>query len=47
MTEVLVVAAQTLSGSSLMEAVRARAASGETTFRLVVPMTKPAAGMVI
>ena len=47
MKEVLVVANRTLGGARLIEAVRARAASGETRFRLVVPQTKPSAGMVI
>lgn len=47
MTEVLVVANQTLGGRQLIEDVRARAARGPTRFRLVVPMTKPSAGLVI
>lgn len=47
MREVLVIANRTLGGEKLLEAVRARAAAGETRFRLVVPQTKPAAGLVI
>jgi hypothetical protein len=45
--EVLVVANRTLGGAKLLEAVRARAADGETRFRLVVPQSKPSAGLVI
>ncbi len=47
MTEVLVIANQTLAGRKLLEEVRARAAQGNVSFRLVVPMTKPTAGLVI
>lgn len=47
MTEILVLANRTLGGEKLLNAVRERAAAGETTFRLVVPMTKPTAGLVI
>jgi hypothetical protein len=47
MREVLVIANRTLGGEKLLEAVRARAAADETVFRLVVPMTKPSAGLVI
>jgi hypothetical protein len=48
MKEVLVVANRTLGGAKLLEAVRARAASGEPVrFRLVVPQSKPSAGFVI
>jgi hypothetical protein len=47
MTEVLVIANQTLAGRKLLEEVRARAAQGNVSFRLVVPMTKPSAGLVI
>ena len=47
MTEVLVIANQTLAGRKLLDEVRARAAQGNVTFRLVVPMTKPSAGLVI
>lgn len=46
MTDVLVVANQTLGGAKLLDAVRARAAAG-TRVRLVVPLTKPSAGLVI
>jgi hypothetical protein len=47
MREVLVVANRTLGGVKLLDAVRARAAAGDVRFRLVVPQTKPAAGLVI
>ncbi len=47
MKEVLVVANRTLGGAKLLDAVRERAASGEVRFRLVVPQTKPSAGLVI
>jgi hypothetical protein len=46
MTEVLVVANQTLGGPKLLEAVRARAGE-RARFRLVVPLSKPSAGLVI
>jgi hypothetical protein len=47
MKEVLVVANRTLGGAKLLEAVRERAASGDTRFRLVVPQSNPSAGLVI
>jgi hypothetical protein len=47
MNEILVVANRTLGGAKLLEAVRARAASGDVRFRLVVPQSKPSAGLVI
>jgi hypothetical protein len=47
MKEVLVIANRTLGGPKLLEAVRARAAGGDVHFRLVVPQTKPSAGLVI
>jgi hypothetical protein len=47
MREILVVANRTLGGEKLLEAVRARAAAGDVSFRLVVPQTKPTAGLVI
>jgi hypothetical protein len=47
MKEVLVVANRTLGGTKLLEAVRARAAEGNVRFRLVVPQSKPTAGLVI
>jgi hypothetical protein len=47
MREVLVVANRTLGGAKLLEAVRERAAAGDVRFRLVVPETKPSAGLVI
>jgi hypothetical protein len=46
MTEVLVVANQTLGGAKLLDAVRARAGE-QARFRLVVPLSKPSAGLVI
>lgn len=47
MKEVLVIANRTLGGEKLLETVRERAAAGDVTFRLVVPQTKPSAGLVI
>jgi hypothetical protein len=47
MKEILVVANRTLGGEKLLDAVRARAASGEVRFRLLVPQSKPSAGLVI
>jgi hypothetical protein len=47
MREVLVVANRTLGGEKLLDAVRARAASGDVRFRLVVPQSTPSAGLVI
>jgi hypothetical protein len=45
--EVLVIANRTLGGVKLLDAVRERAAAGDVRFRLVVPQTKPSAGLVI
>jgi hypothetical protein len=48
MTEILVVANQTLGGEKLLELARSRAAAVEdVSFRLIVPQTKPTAGLVI
>jgi hypothetical protein len=47
MREILVVANRTLGGEKLLDAVRGRAAGGDVRFRLVVPQTKPSAGLVI
>ncbi len=48
MTEILVVANRTLGGEKLLDVVRTRARSEENVrFRLVVPQTKPSAGLVI
>jgi hypothetical protein len=47
MKEVLVIANRTLGGEKLLQTVRERAAAGDVTFRLVVPQTKPGAGLVI
>jgi hypothetical protein len=47
MSEILVVANRTLGGAKLLDAVRARAASGDVRFRLVVPQSMPSAGFVI
>lgn len=47
MKEILVVANRTLGGEKLLETVRERAATGDVSFRLLVPQTKPTAGLVI
>jgi hypothetical protein len=47
MRTVLVVANETLGGRSLMDAIRARAAEGNTRFVLCVPQTRPRAGLVV
>jgi hypothetical protein len=47
MREILVVANRTLGGAALLALVRERAAQGDTRFRLVVPASKPSAGLVI
>jgi hypothetical protein len=48
MTEILVVANRTLGGEKLLELARSRAQAVEdVSFRLVVPQTKPTAGLVI
>ncbi len=47
MREILVVANRTLGGAKLYERVRELAAAEETRFRLVVPQSKPTAGLVI
>jgi hypothetical protein len=47
MREVLVVASRTLGGEKLFDAVRERARGGDVRFRLVVPQSKPSAGLVI
>jgi hypothetical protein len=47
MSHVLVVANQTIAGAPLLEVVRERAQQPDTTFTLIVPMTKPNAGYVI
>jgi hypothetical protein len=47
MNEVLVVANRTLGGPKLLDAVRARASSGDVRFRLIVPQSQPSAGLVI
>jgi hypothetical protein len=47
MKEILVIANRTLGGEKLLDMVRERATSGDVTFRLVVPQTKPSAGLVI
>jgi hypothetical protein len=41
------VANRTLGGAKLLDAVRERAAAGSVRFRLVVPQSKPSAGLVI
>jgi hypothetical protein len=48
MTEILVVANRTLGGEKLINLARSRAQSvQDVSFRLVVPQTKPSAGLVI
>jgi hypothetical protein len=47
MKEILVVANRTLGGAKLLDAIRSRAATGDVRFRLVVPQSKPSAGLVI
>jgi hypothetical protein len=48
MTEILVVANRTLGGEKLIELARSRAqAVQDVSFRLVVPQSKPTAGLVI
>jgi hypothetical protein len=47
MREILVVANRTLGSKKLLDTVRARGAGGDVHFRLVVPQTKPSAGLVI
>ena len=48
MKEILVVANRTLGGAKLLETVRERNASGEgVSFRLIVPQSRPSAGLVI
>ncbi len=48
MTEILVVANRTLGGEKLLDLVRARAkAEEDIRFRLVVPQSKPTAGLVV
>ena len=47
MPHILVVANQTIGGAKLLELVRERAKQDDTSFTLVVPMTKPRSGYVI
>jgi hypothetical protein len=47
MRTVLVVANETLGGRALIDAVRAEVAQGEVRFVLVVPQTRPRAGLVV
>ncbi len=47
MKTVLVVANETLGGRSLIEAVRKRVAEGDVRFVLVVPQSRPRAGLVV
>jgi hypothetical protein len=44
---ILVVANETLGGSSLLDAVRARAAEGEVRFVICVPQNRPRSGLVV
>jgi len=47
MHHILVVANQTIGGAKLLELVKERAQQPDTTFTLVVPMTRPRSGYVI
>jgi hypothetical protein len=47
MPHILVVANQTIGGAKLLERVKERAKEEDTSFTLVVPMTKPRSGYVI
>ncbi len=47
MPHILVVANQTIAGAKLLDLVRERAAQPDTSFTLVVPMTRPRSGYVI
>jgi hypothetical protein len=46
-THILVVANQTIGGAKLLDLVRERAQEEDTSFTLVVPMTRPRSGYVI
>lgn len=47
MTHILVVANQTIAGAKLLDLVRERARQPDTSFTLVVPVTKPRSGYLI
>jgi hypothetical protein len=47
MTEVLVLANETIGGEALLDTVRRRAEGGDTSFYVVVPQTRPRHGNVI
>jgi hypothetical protein len=47
MPHILVVANQTIGGATLIDLVKERAKTPDTSFTLVVPMTKPSSGYVI
>jgi hypothetical protein len=47
MPHIVVVANQTIAGAKLLDLVRERAKQDDTSFTLVVPMTKPRSGYVI
>ena len=47
MAHIVVVANQTIAGAKLLDLVRERAQAPDTSFTLVVPMTKPRSGYVI
>jgi len=47
MPHILVVANQTIAGAKLLDLVRERAQQPDTSFTLVIPMTKPGSGYVI
>jgi hypothetical protein len=45
--EILVIANRTVTGQKLLDSMLAHAASGETTFRFVVPASKPSSGLIV
>ena len=47
MKTILVVANETLGGSSLLDAIRSRAAEGEVRFVICVPQNRPRSGLVV
>jgi hypothetical protein len=47
MAEILVVANRTLTGQKLLDSMKEHAASGDVSFRFVVPATRPSSGLVI
>ena len=47
MTNILILASETIGGGELLDAVRKRAAEGDARFYVVVPLTRPRHGAVI